>query len=444
LHNRLRDWISTPKANGYESLHTTVMSHTGKWVEVQIRTKRMNEIAERGYAAHWKYKNSNSHATAVDQWLNKITELLQTPESNALDFLDDFKLNLFTDEINVFTPKGELRTLPVGATAVDFAYNIHTDLGNQSIGAKVNHKLVALSHVLRNGDQVEIITSKKQKPKEEWLSFVITAKARSRIKEAIKEDKKRYIEEGREKLKSYLKQLDLEFTNTNLTKIQYFFNTPSAIDLFYKVANNEIGFKELKSCCQEHERGGLLSLITRPFIKPKPNEPVTLADTIAEKISKKPESLILKEDMDKITYRIAACCNPIPGDDVVGFMTSKKNEIEIHRTNCPEAIQLMTKYGNRIVKAKWKSKESIGFLTGIKITGLDRKGLINEITDIISEKLNLNIRSFHLETHEGMWDGVVMLYVHDTQNLDALIRQLKRLESVKKVMRINRMDEKVV
>jgi GTP pyrophosphokinase len=444
LHNRLRDWISTPKANGYESLHTTVMSHTGRWVEVQIRTKRMNEIAERGYAAHWKYKNANAHVTSVDQWLNKITELLKTPESNALDFLDEFKLNLFTDEINVFTPKGELRTLPVGSTAVDFAYSIHTDLGNQSIGAKVNHKLVALSYVLRNGDQVEIITSGKQKPKEDWLNFVVTAKARSRIKEAIKEDKKKYIDEGKEKLRSYLEQLDVEFTNANLSRIQGFFNIHSAIDLFYKVANNEIGLKELKNCCQEHDRGGLLGLITRPFIKSRPNEPKSLSEAIAEQISKKPETLVLKEDMESITYRIAECCDPIPGDDVVGFMTSEKNEIEIHRTNCSEAILLMTKYGNRIVKAKWRSKESIGFLTGIKIIGLDRKGLINEITQIISGKLDLNIRSFHLETHEGMWNALVMLYVHNTQNLNELIKQLKNLDSVKKVVRINRMDEKVI
>jgi guanosine-3',5'-bis(diphosphate) 3'-pyrophosphohydrolase len=443
LHNRLRDWISTPKANGYESLHTTVMGPTGRWVEVQIRTKRMNEIAERGYAAHWKYKNAGSNVSAVDQWLNKITELLQTPESNALDFLDDFKLNLFTDEITVFTPRGEMRTLPSNSTALDFAYNIHTDIGNQCIGAKVNHKLVPLSYVLRNGDQVEIITSKKQKPREDWLHFVVTAKAHSRIKEAVKEDKKKYIDMGRDKLRSYMDQLGIEYNNTNLMVMQNYFNIPSVIDLLYKVARDDIGFKELKGCCQEHDRGGLLGLLTRPFVKSRPNEPRSLSDTIAEQVSKKPESLLLKGNMENIHYRIAECCSPIPGDDVVGFMTLQNNEIEIHRTTCHVAIQLMTKYGNRIVKAKWRNKETIEFLTGIKITGIDRKGLINEITQVISGKLNLNIRSFHLETHDGMWNAIIMLYVHDTQNVNDLIKRLKNLDSVNKVVRINRMDEKL-
>jgi len=440
--NRLRDWISTPKANGYESLHTTVMSHTGKWVEVQIRTKRMDEIAEKGYAAHWKYKDSNNGESAVDLWLSKITEMLQSSESDALDFLDEFKLNLFSDEIFVFTPKGELKTIPSKSTALDFAYNIHTEVGNQCIGAKVNHKLVALSHILSNGDQVEIITSKKQKPKEDWLNFVVTAKARSRIKEAIKEEKRKYQKKRKEKLLKYMYQIGVENTKLNTHRLQKYYNIPSLIDLYFKLATDEIGLKEVKDCCSEFDKGGFLSMITRPFYRPKHTAPKTLEETIAEKINKIPESLMIKADLKNFKNKIADCCNPIPGDDVVGFMMPD-NEIEIHRTNCLDAIQLMSKYGNRIVKAKWTNKESISFLTGLKITGMDEKGLINDIIKLISEKLELNIRSFHLESHDGMSNGVVMLYVHDTSNLNELIISLKKLSPIKKVIRINRMDKEL-
>ena len=439
--NRLRDWISTPKTNGYESLHTTVMSYSGKWVEVQIRTKRMDEVAEKGYAAHWKYKGSSASENAVDQWLVKITEMLQSPESDALDFLDEFKLNLFSDEIFVFTPKGDLKTIPANSTALDFAYNIHTEVGNQCIGAKVNHKLVALSFILSNGDQVEIITSKKQKPKEDWMNFVATAKARSRIKEAVKEEKKKFHDEGKAKLEGYFKHLGMEFTKSRIYRLQKYFNIQSAIDLYYKIATDEIGAKELKDCFSELDRGGFLSLLTRPFYRPRNNGKVTLSETIQEKINKMPDSLMIKGN--KFETKIAPCCNPIPGDDVIGFMVTN-DEMDIHRTNCQDAIQLMSKYGNRIVKAKWKNKESIGFLTGLKITGIDKKGLINEIINVISEQLDLNIRSFHLESHDGMSSSVVMLYVQDTSALNGLIVKLKKLDSIKKVIRINRMNKELV
>jgi GTP pyrophosphokinase len=441
LHHRLRDWVSTPKPNGYESLHTTVMSCSGKWVEVQIRTRRMNEIAEKGYAAHWKYKNNSTSISGLDLWLNKITELLQSPEPNALDFVENFKLDLFSDEIYVFTPKGHLRTLPARATALDFAYHIHTELGFHCIGAKVNHRLVALSYELRNGDQVEIIASRKQKPKEEWLNFVVTAKARSNIKEAIKEEKKKYTDKGKQLLQEYFKHLHVEMTNSNVLRMQKYFALQSNIDLYFKVANNEIGLKEMKECCQENERSGWFGMITRPFSRARTPDLRNLAETIAEKVSSHPESLVIDSESEHIRHTISPCCNPIPGDDIVGFITTG-NTIEVHRTNCSEAIQLMSKYGHRIVKAKWKSQESIGFLTGLKISGLDKKGLISEITGIISEKHNMNIRSFHLESHEGVVDCLIMLYVTNTTNLNELISQIKSVDHVNKVTRINRMDEK--
>lgn len=443
LHNRLRDWISTPKPNGYESLHTTVMSHSGKWVEVQIRSRRMNEIAERGYAAHWRYKNNTSGTSGLDQWLSKITELLQSPEPNTLDFLENFKLDLFSDEIYVFTPKGHLRTMPARSTALDFAYHIHTELGYHCIGAKVNHKLVALSYELKNGDQVEILASRKQKPKEEWLAFVVTAKARSNIKEAVKEEKKKYSDKGRQMLQGYFSQLNLELTNSSLLQLQKFFNVQSTIDLYFRVANKEIGLRELKECCQSTERGSWLGMIARPFIKSRSVEPKNLAETLAEQASKQPELFVIDTSQESIPYVLASCCNPIPGDDIVGFITAG-TRIEVHRTNCPDAIQLMTNYGHRIVKAKWKAHETIGFLTGLKITGLDKKGLINEITEIISSQLSLNIRSFHLESHEGVIQCIIMLYIQSTGSLNELISKLKKLDYIKKVSRINRMDEKIM
>lgn len=438
--NRLRDWISTPKANGYESLHTTVMSNQGKWVEVQIRTTRMDEIAEKGYAAHWKYKDEHTSESALDEWLAKITEILQNPETDALDFLDDFKLNLYSDEIFVFTPKGDIKTLPVGATALDFAYAIHTEVGNRCIGAKVNHKLVALSHILKNGDQVEIILSKKQIPKEEWLSFVITARARSRIKEGVKEEKRKYTKEGEKKLKEMMTQVGVDFSKSSVYRFRKYFNISSVIDLYYKIAKNQITIREVKECFHDSERAGIFGLLTKPFTRSRTSNNRSIADTITEKIRKTPESLILEKDTDEINYKISPCCNPIPGDDVLGFM-SDNNEIVIHRTNCEKAIQLMSRYGNRIVKAKWRNKEAIGFLTGLKIISLDKKGLINEITKTIYEDLGLNIRSFHLESHDGMTNALIMLYVHDTRNLNMLISNLKKIKPIKKVVRIDRMDE---
>jgi GTP pyrophosphokinase len=438
--NRLRDWISTPKANGYESLHTTVMSHTGQWVEVQIRTKRMNEIAEKGYAAHWKYKEKSNSESGLDRWLNKIKELLQSPDSNALAFLDEFKLNLFADEIIVFTPKGEVKTLPSNSTTLDFAYNIHSEIGNQCIGAKVNHKLVPLNYVLKSGDQVEIITSKKQSPREEWINYVVTARAKSFIKDALKEQRKKYVEEGRVKLEQLFKELKIEHNRNSLLQLQECNHISSTIDLYYRVALGEIGLKEIKDCISQHEKGGWLNLITRPFVRNRHVIPQRLSDEVKQKVGAK--ELVTAQN-GEIEYRISDCCNPIPGDEVVGFVP-QDGGIWIHRTNCPEAIQLMSKYGNRIVKINWTGTDSGTFLSGIRLVGFDNMGLLNDIINIISTQMSLNIRSFHIDSTGDVFEATIMLLVHSTDDLNRLMTELKKLKGINNVYRISRLTDSVV
>lgn len=430
--DRLRDWISTPKANGYESLHTTVMSPTGKWVEVQIRTKRMDEIAERGYAAHWKYKENSSQESGLDAWLNKIRELLDNPEQNALDFIDDFKLNLFSEEIFVFTPKGDLKTLPQGATALDFAFDIHTKVGEHCIGAKVNNKLVPLSHKLNSGDQVEIITSKKQKPKDDWLKFVTTARAKSKIKDALKEEKKNIAKEGKIILQKKLDSLGVLFNDKNIKKIEDFFRAENNTDLFYKIAKDAIHLERLKEF--EVKNGELI------FIKTKPPQENRTQNLINDELNKYKlngtDTLVIGDDLKQLDYKLSPCCNPISGDDVFGFITINDG-IKIHRVNCPNAVQLMSNYGYRIVKARWKSQELIEFLAGIHFSGIDDVGLVNKITTVISKELNINMRSISFESNDGIFEGKVFLYVHDTNHLDRLIQNLKNIEGIHSVKRID-------
>ena len=435
--NRLRDWISIPKANGYESLHTTVMSRTGKWVEIQIRTSRMDEIAEKGLAAHWKYKDETEAESGIDEWLSRIREVLQSPESNALDFLDDFKLNLFSDEIFLFTPKGDLRTLPVKSTALDFAYNIHSQIGHNSIGAKVNHKLVPLSHQLKSGDQIEIITSKKQSPKEEWLSYVTSARAKTQIKNALKDEKKKYKNEGKEILKNYFTQMKIEFTNSNIRSFQNFTNTPGLTDFYFKIATGIIGVNELKEFTLSSEKSGWLKYLKIPFAKtPKITTPDEVSINIREKLKSQPKELLLGKNIKEIDYTISNCCNGIPGDDVIGLKTKDKGLV-IHRTNCPIAIEMMSTHGSDIVKAKWIQKESISFLTGIKFYGIDRFGLLNDIMKVISEELTINIRSIKMESSEGLTEGDAMLYVLDTKHLQNLINKLKQIYGIQRISRID-------
>lgn len=438
--DRLRDWISIPKANGYESLHTTVMSTEGKWVEIQIRSQRMDDIAERGFAAHWKYKGDGSvNDLGLDNWLAKIREWLQNPESNALDFLDDFKLNLFSDEIYVFTPKGEIKTLPVNATTLDFAYSIHSHIGNSAIGAKVNYKLEPLNKALHSGDQVEIITSRKQKPKEEWYDWVTTARAKTQIKLAIKENRKKYTEPGKRALKQYFRNLKIEYNDANIKAFMNYVQVPSEVDFFYKLAVEEIDLDKVKAFSMSYKKGNWLRLIKKQFTRKSKSSSNSLYEEIRSKLESKPEQLLLGQDIGKMNYVLAECCNPIPGDDVIGFIRPNKG-LEVHRTNCPVAIERMSTYGNSAVKAKWKETPTVEFLTGIKINGIDKVGLVNDITKIISEELSVNIRSLEIKSHDGLSEGIIMLYLSNTDNLKSLINKLQKVDGVQKVQRIKKTD----
>lgn len=426
--DRLRDWISTPKGNGYESLHTTVMGPKGKWVEVQIRSSRMDEIAEKGYAAHWKYKES-SQENALDEWIAKVREMLENPESNALDFIDEFKLNLFADEIFVFTPKGELRKLPANATALDFAFDIHTDIGFKCIGAKVNHKLVPLSYQLKSGDQLEIISSSKQTPKEEWLKYVTTAKAKSKIKEALKEEKRKVADEGKAMLERKFKHLKITFNTGNINELLAYYRIPSALDLYYKIAIGSLELHDLKEFV--HDKNN----IKAKHHHPHKNDHHSLED-IVKSVRGSSDMLIIGDTLEKIDYHLSPCCSPIPGDDVFGFITVNEG-IKIHRTNCPNAIELMSNYAYRIVKARWTSQKEIAFLAGIQITGIDEVGVVNNITKVISNELKVNIRSLSIESNDGIFDGTIMLFVHNTDHLTMLIKKLKSVQGILTVGRID-------
>ena len=429
--DRLRDWISSPKANGYESLHTTVMGPRGQWVEVQIRTTRMNEIAEKGFAAHWKYKESSTDSSGLDQWVQKVRDMLKNPDSNALEFLDDFKMNLFSDEIFIFTPKGALIQLPLNATALDFAFEIHSDVGASCIGAKVNHKLVPLSYKLQNGDQVEVITSSKQTPKEDWLNIVVTAKAKAKIKSSLKEEKRKIAEDGKEILERKLKSLKITYNSENIHKLSYYFKLTSTQDLFYNVAKGLIDMKDLK---EYHASEKVIE--NKPQDKIDPEQVQSLMRNIKGKDT---DMLLIGEDLQKIDYKLANCCNPIPGDDVFGFVTVGDG-IKIHRTNCPNAAKLMANYGYRIVKARWTNQQELAFLTGLRITGIDDVGLINKLTTVISHDFKVNMRSITVDSDNGIFEGSIMVYVNDTQHLDNLI---KRLKTVSGVTGVNRFDAAV-
>jgi GTP pyrophosphokinase len=425
--DRLRDWISSPKANGYESLHTTVMGPKGQWVEVQIRTLRMNEIAEKGFAAHWKYKESSSDS-GLDLWVSKVRELLSNPEANALDFLDDFKMNLFSDEIFIFTPKGDLIQLPIEATALDFAFEIHSDVGAKCIGAKVNHKLVPLSYKLQNGDQVEVITSGKQAPKEDWLNFVVTAKAKAKIKSSLKEERRKIAEDGKEILERKLKSLKITYNTDNILKLSYYFKLSSTQDVFYNVAKGIIDLKDLKEFATSEK-----VIEQKPFVD---NDNEQIQKIIKQVKTKDSDILLIGEDLQKIDYKLSTCCNPIPGDDVFGFVTVSDG-IKIHRTNCPNATKLMSSFGYRIVKAKWTSQKQLAFLTGLRITGIDEVGLINNLTQVISNDFKVNMRSITVDTDQGIFNGTIMIYVNDTKHLEDLIDRIKEVKGISDVVRFD-------
>ncbi|MEI6765540.1 MAG: RelA/SpoT family protein [Bacteroidota bacterium] len=433
---RLRDWISIPKANGYESLHTTVMSNSGKWVEVQIRSNRMDEIAEKGYAAHWRYKGVSANENALDEWLAKIRELLQSPESNALDFLDDFKLNLFSDEIFLFTPKGDMYTLPTGSTALDFAYTIHSQIGNSCIGAKVNHKLSPLNHVLKSGDQVEIITSEKQSPKEEWINLVTTAKAKAQIKSYIKEERRKLATEGKEKLIQIFTELKIEFTTPNLNKFVHFCKLTNTADLFIEIAQDLIGSKEARSCFLEHERDNWFKYLRRPFARPRAQADAPETPDEMTPGDMKNKTLLLGDSVESIKYSLSGCCSPIPGDDVIGIMEAN-GKIIVHRTSCKSATQLMSTYGNRLIKTKWRENHAIEFLAGIHLKGIDHMGLMRDITNVISKQLSINMRSINLQTTNGLFEGTLNVYIHNTDQLRNLIENLRKINGVENISRIS-------
>lgn len=423
--DRLRDWIATPKANGYESLHTTVMGNKGKWVEVQIRSQRMDEIAEKGFAAHWKYKESSADKS-LDTWLREIRELLRNPDYNALEFLDDFKSNLFSKEIYVFTPKGDLKILPSDATALDFAFEIHTDVGYHCIGAKVNHKLVPLSHKLSNGDQVEVISSKKQKPNDAWLNFLVTSKARAKVKHALKEEKREIAKQGKEILDKKLKQFKYPHDDKAIQEIMQFYRQPTSLELYYNISIKKIDLKELKDF---ESKAGKLTAPASPANKQQYEEKIQqLASTNAE-------LLIFDESSDKIKYSLAKCCNPVLGDDVFGFITVEEG-IKIHRTSCPNATELMSKYGYRIVRTRWTKQQQLAFLTGVKVTGLDDVGLVSKVTNVISGEMKLNMQSLTMDAKDGVFTGMIKVYVNSTEQMEELFERLRSFKEIISVTRI--------
>ncbi|MEY3397679.1 MAG: hypothetical protein RL220_273 [Bacteroidota bacterium] len=423
---RLRDWISIPKANGYESLHTTVMSPTGKWVEVQIRSQRMDDFAERGYAAHWKYKGDvESPEDKLDRWIGQIREVLESPSENAIEFIDNFKLSLFSEEIYVFTPNGDLKTLPKGATALDFAFHIHSQIGHQCIGAKVNFKLVPLSYQLRSGDQVEILTSKKQFPKEDWLNIVVTASARQKIKAALKEERKLIAEDGKEMLKRKFAGLKVEWLSVNIDELIRHYATENATDLYYYIARGRIDLKKLKGYTIDSGR----------IRFEKEREHVQEHEHRTAPVPAKGETLLIGDEKQKVEYTLAPCCTPINGDEVFGFITVGEG-IKIHRTNCPNAEELLSKYAYRVIKARWANKTGIEFEVGLRFSGIDDKGVVQKITNIISSDMNVNMRSISFEANDGVFEGKVKALVHDTDHLNILIEKLKEVDGLLTVDRI--------
>jgi GTP pyrophosphokinase len=426
---RLRDWLSNPKSNGYEALHTTVMGPQGKWVEIQIRSKRMNEIAEKGLAAHWKYKEGASDESRFDKWFQQIREVLNMEDNDSINFLQDFKMSFLAEEIYVYTPKGDVKMMPIGSTALDFAFSIHSDIGEQCIGAKVNHKLVPISHKLRSGDQVEIITSSKQHPSEDWLNFVVTAKAKSKVKDSLKEEKRKIADEGKYIVQKKLENFGAAYNQHNIDVLTAFYKLNSSLDLYYRAAIKNLDLKEIKE----------FQLLGDRLEPPKPVKP--LAETKPETNftpaqRKDTELIIFGESSDKIVYTLANCCKPIPGDDVFGFVTTGKG-LTIHRTNCPNATRLLSSYGHRVVKTKWAKNKEISFLTGIRIVGIDDVGVINKITNLISGELRININALTVEAKEGLFEGSIKVYVHDKEELDDAVRRLKQLSGIHSVDRFD-------
>ena len=417
---RLKDWISNPKINGYESIHALFMSYEGNWVEVQIRSKRMNEIAEKGFAAYWQYRTDNQTESGFDEWLKRINELLGSESDSTIDFVDTFTNDLFSDEIKVFTPQGKAITLPKHSTALDFAYSIHSEVGNHSIAAHVNNQLVQLDYKLKTGDQVEIITSEAQHPQEKWFEFLNTAFAESKLKAGIKEYRRSFREKGEEIFNTIMKKLGLEPSKANRAKVMESQRLTSAVDFFYYLSQGKINEQHIARVLkpQSSSSGGFLKRITFGLIggDSKPEE----------------EGL---ESSGEFDFNVATCCNPIPGDEVVAF-NFPGEPLQIHRSDCPKAINMMSHFGNNIVKAKWQPKSEIAFLAALRITAIDNVGLLNKMTDLLSNQMKLNLHSLQMESKQDLVEATVSVYVHSTTELSQLIEKLNKMKEVKKVVRV--------
>ena len=419
--SKLKDWISFPKTNGYESLHAVVMGQMGSWVEVQIRSRRMEEIAEKGFAAYWKYKTDDQVESGFDEWLKKAQDLISNQAENAIEFVDNFKLDLFSDEIHVFTPQGKMILLPKGSTVLDFAYNIHSKIGDHSIAANVNNQLTQLDQKLRNGDQVEIITSEAQHPQEKWFGFLATATAKSRLKSGIKEFRRSFREEGEKKYEEAMRKIGLEPSKANRNTVMASENLTSSIDFYYLMATGKIDERTLRDVLKPQSSGGsFVRYLTFGLLGNNKDKDETPAITSS----------------GEFDFNVSTCCNPIPGDDVIAF-SFPGEPLQIHRSNCPKAIQLSARHGNNIVKAKWQPKSNIAFLAELKITALDTAGLLNRMTDLFSNEMKLNLHSLHMEAKNDLVEAAISIYVHNTQELDDLISKLNHLKEVQKVVRKN-------
>jgi GTP diphosphokinase / guanosine-3',5'-bis(diphosphate) 3'-diphosphatase len=430
--SRLRDWISSPKSSGYEALHITVMGPKGRWVEIQVRSERMDEIAEKGYAAHYKYKNGATEEHGLEIWLNQLKEALENSASNAVDFVEDFKLNLYSKEIYVFTPKGEIKSLPKGATSLDFAFSIHSEIGVKTRGTRVNGKLVPLNHILSSGDQVEIITSANQKPTSQWLDYVTTSRAKNKIKNVLNENTKKIAEEGKEILTRKLRHLKVTLNETTVNELVNFFKLQTSLDLFYRAGIGTIENQQLKDFAAQ-KSNTLVNFFKKTIKRTPSSQPEQISKN---EISKKFDMLVFGAEQDKLDYVLSPCCNPIPGDDVFGFITINEG-IKVHRKDCPNAISLQSNYAYRIIQAKWIDSSQEEFKAILKITGMDTLGLTNELTKVISNQMHVNIQSIALSSEAGIFNGQVTVVVQNNTILKKLIENIKKVDGIDKVTRVN-------
>ena len=425
---RLRDWISSPKSTGYEALHITVMGPKGRWVEVQIRSERMNEIAEKGYAAHYKYKEGNAE-DALDTWIDKLQEALESNETNAVDFVEQFKLNLYSKEIYVFSPKGDLKSLPKGATPLDFAFSIHTEIGMKTRGAKVNGKLVPLSHELQSGDQVEILTAENIKPNRNWLDYATTSRARSKIKSSLKDEKKEVAADGKEILRRKLKQLKINLDEKSINEMVVFFKLKTSLDLFYRAGIGSLDNTMLKDFASSRSNAFMT------YIKSKIRKPTVVHNIDKDEITAKYDMLVFGKEEEKLDYKLSACCNPIPGDEVFGFLTINEG-IKIHKKNCPNALSLQSNYAYRIMQAKWIDSSQQEFSAQITLSGIDNMGLVNNITKVISNNMHVNMKSISFQSDDGIFSGKINVIVKNSTMLTKLMENLKKINGIDKVTRV--------